>query len=334
MSHATFIIATYKRVDALRCTLGSLLLQDHEHWNAIIVGDCCGEETGAMIRDLRDPRLRYYNLPQRCGEQSGPNNFGLHIADGGHIAFLNHDDMLLRDHLCHALDELNRRRADFFIGAFANVTRLCESENGAVLPVATKLLPQTNDLSILVERNPYIFDPSSFWLTETTCARKVGHWRPARTIWRTPLRDWLMRAWRLRAKFCFGDRMTGVRFWTQNLRKGGPIYSNATPEHAWMLSMLQRQTPDCLRDIFHQQISQWRDDRAFQPQLMSWPTRKLLAGLFQTFGFDYMSVRGKRRGQPQGATMNKISRKRTGAELPPLWDMTEVLRDPESCRIV
>jgi len=330
----TFIIATYKRVDALRCTLRSVVLQEHEDWNAIVVGDCCGEETGAMIRELGEPRIQYYNLPRRCGEQSGPNNFGLHVAAGDHIAFLNHDDMLLRDHVGHALDQLGRRRANFFIGSFANVTRLQEDEHERLAPVATKVLPQTRDLSVLMQNNPYLFDPSSFWLVNTAFARQVGEWRPARTLWRTPLRDWIMRAWRLRARFCFGDRITGARFWTHNLRRGPSLYSSDTPEHESMMMLLQTRSSDDLRSIFMRQIGQWRDDPVFNTQLMSWPKRKVLAMLYRTFGFDHLAFQSRRTGRMAGAMMNKITLKRTGAELPPPWDLAEALRDPELCRVL
>lgn len=49
--HITCIIATYKRVDALKCTLQALQLQQHENWTALVIGDCCGDETADMLRD-------------------------------------------------------------------------------------------------------------------------------------------------------------------------------------------------------------------------------------------------------------------------------------------
>ena len=73
--HVTFIIATYKRVEALRCTLESLILQEHQNWTALVIGDCCGDETADMIRSLGENRIKYYNFPERFGEQSGPNSF-------------------------------------------------------------------------------------------------------------------------------------------------------------------------------------------------------------------------------------------------------------------
>ena len=80
--HVTFVIATHRRVDALRCTLRALLLQAHPDWTALVIGDRCGDETAEAIRAFHEPRIRYYNLPQRFGEQSGPNSAGLHLAGG------------------------------------------------------------------------------------------------------------------------------------------------------------------------------------------------------------------------------------------------------------
>lgn len=330
----TFVVATYQRVDALGCALRSLVLQDLTDWEAIVVGDCCGEETAAAIRQLNDPRIRYYNLPRRFGEQSGPNNFGLHLAGGEHVTFFNHDDMLLRDHLTHALERLSADRADFFIGRCANMTRLEQNESGQVVPIATKLLPVTHDLNVLVQPNPYLFDPSSFWVTKTAFARRVGRWRPARDVVRTPLRDWLMRSWRMGARFSFGEQITGARFWTQNLRRGGPLYAQTTPEHQFMLARLQRESSEEIRRDLMRQIFQWRDDPVFNTQLMPVWRRKVLAMLYRRFGFDHVAWRARRAGQPRGATMNRITVKRTGAELPPAWNLDEVLHDPNACRVL
>src|SRR5262245_20540828 len=110
----TFVIATYRRVDALRSTLQALLLQTHADWTALVIGDRCGEETAEAIRSFREPRIRYYNLPRRVGEQSGPNSAGLHLAEGDFISFLNHDDLLLGDHLVDALHRLAADNADFY----------------------------------------------------------------------------------------------------------------------------------------------------------------------------------------------------------------------------
>ncbi|MGL4880992.1 MAG: glycosyltransferase family 2 protein, partial [Waterburya sp.] len=68
--HVTLVIATYKRVEALRCTLTSLILQQYQDWTALVIGDCCSDETAEMIRSLGESRIKYYNFPERFGEQS------------------------------------------------------------------------------------------------------------------------------------------------------------------------------------------------------------------------------------------------------------------------
>lgn len=348
-AHVTFVIATYKRVDALRCTLRSLLLQAHTDWTALVIGDCCGDETAEMVRSLREPRIRYYNLPRRCGEQSGPNTAGLHLAEGDFVSFLNHDDLLLGDHLVCALGELVARDTDFYIGKFANATRLVLADTGALVPVFTHILPGSEDLGLLVTRDPWCFEPSSFWVIRTPYARAVGSWRPASGLWRTPLREWLMRAWRLGGTFSFGSEVTGLRFLTQNLRAQGPHYAHATPEHEYMVKRMEQELPDATRLFIRQQLEEARRDeksapsplgRVSLPQRVAWRwrlsrVRRLVAtGLYLKLGIDPVSLAGRILRRPPGALLDGLSQRRTGERLPVQPTIQDFLRDPEAYRVL
>ena len=339
--HVTFVIATHRRVDALRCTLRALLLQTHPDWTALVIGDHCGEETAETIRALGEPRIRYYNLPQRFGEQSGPNTAGLHLAEGQFVSFLNHDDLLLADHLVDALDRL--ARADFHIAKFANATELERAPTGALVPVFTEILPRHDALNVLVTGDPWCFDPSSFWVIRTTYARTVGPWRPAVSLCRTPLRDWLMRAWRQGGTFCFGDRVTGLRFWTQNLRKGSPLYAHATPEHEYMLELMQKGSADTVRSFVAAQLARagspaplsvgtrwWRAGR----RTLGRTQRRLLGLLYLRFGVDPVSLIGRLSRRPRGGGLAWISQKRTGEALPARPSIRDFLDDPEAHRVL
>ena len=332
----TFIIATYRRVDALSCTLRALLLQTHEDWRAVVVGDHCGPETEHAIRAVGDARISYYNLPERFGEQSGPNNLGLRIANGDALAFLNHDDLLLPDHLEIGLGAL--AHAEFFIGCGADATQLQRAPDGSLSPVFTRRLPAHDDLAWLTLPSPYLFDPSSFWLVRTSYAKAVGDWRPAATLWRTPLRDWLMRAWRQGGRFEFGDRISGLRFWTQNLRQGVPLYDNDTPEHELMLQAMRQWPTDALRAGISRQIdsalAQAPDADAEAPKGWTESERARLAARYLETGFDEVVARRQADGEPPGGVLNEISRRRTGQGLPASWDMATVLADPERCRVL
>ncbi|MDA8258314.1 MAG: glycosyltransferase family 2 protein [Betaproteobacteria bacterium] len=333
--NVTFVIATYKRVEALRATLRSLILQQHQDWTALVIGDCCGEETAEAIRSLGEPRIRYYNLPKRFGEQSGPNSFGLHMATGDFIGFLNHDDLLLQDHVTYALERIHAERADFFIGACANATQLKTGENNQVIPLFTEVLPKSRDLSTLVQEDPYLFDPSSFWLIRTPYAKAVGPWRAARELWRTPLRDWLMRSWRLGGRFVFGERVTGLRFWTQNLRKGAPLYSNATPEHEFMVEFLRAHSAEEVRQfIGWPSGNNWGQGNGAFVQNRDARRWCLASFLYRNLGIDPYTLKCRLLRRPRGALLESISRRRTNEGLQAVWDLQKAWMDPETHRIL
>jgi glycosyltransferase involved in cell wall biosynthesis len=339
----TFIIATYRRVEALRCTLRSLQLQSCREWDAIVVGDCCGPETGVMIESIADKRIRYYNFPSRYGEQTGPNNFGMNLATGEYLCFLNHDDLLLADFIEHARDQMVARGSDFHISLAANATKIMFDTKGAIVPVFTSILPYGKELSILLDENPYSFDPSSFWLIRTDYAKKVGSWRHSSGLWRTPLRDWIMRAWRSGGVFSFGDRITGLRFWTQNLRNGAPLYAQYTPEHNYMVKLMEELSPQEIRDLIFQMLKNFGinsgasetgvpETNAGKP--VDRMKNKVRVMLFLYFGIDPIEVQYLRAGRKKGDLHQLLLKKRTGETIPTMTDIRSLLLNPESCRVL
>jgi hypothetical protein len=236
--------------------------------------------------------------------------------------------------------------ADFFIGESANATSLQRDEDGAFIPVFTEILPAKKDLSYLIHPNQYIFDPSSFWLVRTPYAKSVGPWRRATDLWRTPLRDWIMRAWRLGGKFSFGNRITGLRFWTQNLRNGAPLYSNKTPEHANMIERFKTEPPEEIRRFLHQQIEEanrenkdtpipgQRTTPPFHVILLKKYLRNLLAEGYLQLGIDPVNLINRLFGRPKGKLLDQITRRRTGENLLRMQDLSALSRAPETYRIL
>lgn len=341
--HVTFIIATFKRVEALRCTIRSLQLQTRTEWDAIVVGDCCGPETGRMIQALGDERICYYNFPERFGEQSGPNNFGLRLAKGEYVCFLNHDDLLLPDYLDTALQHILESDSDFHIALAANATQLETDSQGRAIPVFKSLLPACNDLSALIAPDSYLFDPSSFWLIRTAYAQKVGDWRHSSEIWRTPLRDWIMRAWRGGGSFSFGNTITGLRFWTQNLRGKSQLYNEETPEHQYMIQLIEKSPPEKIRELLLSQLSGKSKRRIalgnFTPKFGSQSlfTRirtTCLTFLYLRFGIDPVAIISSIAGKKKGTLHTMLLHKRTGEVLPLKADLCNLLKDPEAHKII
>lgn len=334
----TFVVATYRRADALRATLSVLSLQTCPDWTAIVVGDRCDEETADAVRSVGDLRIRYYNLPTRFGEQSGPNSAGLALADREWVAFLNHDDLLLPDHVEHAFDVLSRRGGAFFVGRYGQYSRVEDGRGNG--PVETRIFPERQAPEELLSSNPWGFDPSSFWVVRTEVARRAGPWRPARTLWRTPLRDWALKAWRQARGLTFGEKVTGLRFQTMEGRAYGAA---GTPEIAEAALRLAIDTPDAVRRTVESEAGAClsavetvprRRERLFPFTAAKRAFFRAYAPIYLATGIDPHVVARRLKRRPKGVLMEELTRQRVAEGLPADPSIDDFLRDPEAHRVV
>ena len=110
----TVVVATYNRAIVLARSLRTVIAQTRQDWTALVIGDACTDATSQAISDLGDDRIRFVNLPNRFGEQAGPNSVGMALAETPYVAFLNHDDYWFPDHLERAVDTLRQEGRDLF----------------------------------------------------------------------------------------------------------------------------------------------------------------------------------------------------------------------------
>jgi Glycosyl transferase family 2 len=105
------VIPTYNNYRALaERSLPSALAQTYPNLEVVVVGDDAPAETGEVIEQLNDGRIRFHNLERR-GPYSDdlhklwlvggtpPYNTAVHLARGLWIAYLSDDDSFRRDHL-------------------------------------------------------------------------------------------------------------------------------------------------------------------------------------------------------------------------------------------
>src|SRR5262249_34882661 len=147
-------------------------------WELIIVGDACTDETADVVAQLSDLRIRFVNLPQNIGEQSGPNNHGCSLAQGKYIAFLNHDDFWLPDHLAGALAHLEQTNADLVF----SLIDLIEPDGHSRRLIGRAWLDRYN---------PSHEALASSWLFRRNLLDRVGPWRSYRKCYAVPSQDWL-----------------------------------------------------------------------------------------------------------------------------------------------
>jgi glycosyltransferase involved in cell wall biosynthesis len=180
------IVATYNRSNVLRYAIETVRWQSLTNWELLIVGDVCTDDTADVVAAFNDPRIRFWNLTEPCGEQSGPNNAGMAEARGRYVAMLNHDDLWAPRHLAAAVAALDADpRLDLVYGL-----------NVIVYP--DRLLVTGPSPTGAFEEHAHL--PASAWVFRRALQARIRPWRPARDLHIAPSQDWLHRARRSGAR--------------------------------------------------------------------------------------------------------------------------------------
>lgn len=231
----TIVTATYNRSRALACAIESARRQSFADWEMIVVGDACTDDTAEIVARAADPRIRFLNLDRNWGEQAGPNNIGVAQARAPLIAFLNHDDLWLPNHLMSCREGLEAVQADMVLGTAANIA------SSSPLPLQFESMQiNLEGLGIDNRWSPNELDagvvPASCWLVRREVLMRLGGWRLARDCSIEPSQDLLFRAWR-----------AGCRVYTPNLltlviipsgTRAGSYLHGGAPEQEWVLEQL------------------------------------------------------------------------------------------------
>lgn len=99
----SIIIPTYNRAGMLPCAVKSILAQEYDPVEIIIVDDCSTDNTMEVVSTLTDPRIRYI-LCDSNGGAGAARNIGMKQAKGEWIAFLDSDDEYLLTRLSKQVD--------------------------------------------------------------------------------------------------------------------------------------------------------------------------------------------------------------------------------------
>ena len=194
----SIITATYNRSDVLKLAISSVLRSTFQDWELLVIADACTDDTGQVVESFQDSRIIFHNLPFNVGEQSGPNNEGVRRARGRYLAFLNHDDLWLPNHLSVGLERLRNGNADL---VFAMAIRF-EPNNRRLLIGAS---PSGH-------YHPNFGVPASCWLFRRALAKRVGPWKFYQESYAVPSQDWLFRTYRAGARLEQTGRVTVLVF--------------------------------------------------------------------------------------------------------------------------
>lgn len=91
------VIPTYNREVFLKRCLDSMLGQEYQNWEAVVVDDGSTDNTRSLVKEYDDDRIRYFF--KENGGTASARNAGINNSEGKYIAFLDSDDEYTPDHL-------------------------------------------------------------------------------------------------------------------------------------------------------------------------------------------------------------------------------------------
>lgn len=115
------IIPTYNRANFITHAVESVMNQDYANIEIIIVDDGSNDATDAVVKRLKEENpYIYYCKNERSKGPSGARNTGILKAAGDYIAFLDSDDIWLKNHLNDGVDILKEYPSiDVLLGNFS-----------------------------------------------------------------------------------------------------------------------------------------------------------------------------------------------------------------------
>lgn len=219
----TAIVSTYNSPEKLRVALKSVINQTRPVDEIIVVGDGCSETTVSEINRLALKNLRYVNLPFRCGEQAIPNAVGTVLSKTRYVAYLNHDDLWLPEHIEEALNSLRPGASGWYLGAAA-FSETWIQLNGETIPVFETRTDPDRSVGKSYSRSYLALEPASSWVIERMIVLNSGNWRPAWQMARTPVSELPLRILRKHGEPNQGHRITVAKVLGERSTQKGPHY--------------------------------------------------------------------------------------------------------------
>lgn len=249
------VIATYNWSEVLRWAIRSVRGQDYPRWELIVVGDCCSDDSEAVVESFGDERIRWHNRERNAGSQSLPNNDGIAMARGELVAYLGHDDLWTPDHLTRL------------------VAARAASGSDVAFSLSEVIGPPGSGMRNVSGFKPNGYAgghlPPSSILHSRALVERIGGWRDYREIELPPDTELLERAWRAGASFACSWALTAFKL-PSAMRRNSYVERRCDEQRELALRM-ERERAFQLRELGRAVASRVRqrgqDPNRFAPQV-------------------------------------------------------------------
>ena len=111
----TVITPLFNAQDFIGETIESVLDQTYQNWEMIIVDDCSSDNSRDIVKkyEAKESRIKLIELEKNFGGPARPRNVGLDISKGDYLAFLDADDVWLKNKLQVQINEMLVNNLDF-----------------------------------------------------------------------------------------------------------------------------------------------------------------------------------------------------------------------------
>lgn len=194
------VIAAFNAAAWIVPTVRSALNQTYREYEVIVIGDGCTDRTGAILLSEFGDAVLWKNLDRNSGGQSFPNNEGIRLARGTHVAYLGHDDIWSPRHLESLASLVRARNPDFAV-------------SGAVYhaPPGSRYYHITGIFDDPATAQRDFFPPSSIAHRREVVDR-IGAWRDPNEISAPADCEFLLRAARSQCSFASTGTITVHKF--------------------------------------------------------------------------------------------------------------------------
>ena len=151
MPFFSIIIPTFNRAEFLKGTIKSVLQQDFQDFELLVIDDGSTDHTAEVVRCLQslDGKIKYYL--KKNEERGAARNYGISIASGDYLVFLDSDDDLKGNHLKKLRSIiLSKPNINFFAAKF----NFFENGNYLDAPIS-RLKEGIYDYRLLLKGNPF-----------------------------------------------------------------------------------------------------------------------------------------------------------------------------------
>jgi glycosyltransferase involved in cell wall biosynthesis len=92
----SIVIPHYNRPQKLLACLDSIVANNYpqKNYEVIVIDDCSSQNIDAIINYKKIKNYRFHRLPKNSGSPSEPRNFGIDMANGKRLTFIDSDDTI------------------------------------------------------------------------------------------------------------------------------------------------------------------------------------------------------------------------------------------------